>query len=118
METRRSPPRAEQLEATQERNKSKGREMNQTETIQRLEVEEVALGALRPDPANPRKIDGQQLDALTASMKTYGIVQPILARREDGVVIGGHQRLVAAGDWAIGMCQWSGSTSASRMRDS
>jgi len=37
-----------------------------------------------------------QLEALTQDIRTYGIVQPILARREDKTVIGGHQRLTAA----------------------
>ena len=61
-----------------------------------LAVEEVALDALRPDPANPRRIESDELDALERSIRTWGFVQPVLARRADGVVIGGHQRLVAA----------------------
>jgi DNA modification methylase len=61
-----------------------------------MSVEEVRIDALRPDPANPRRIPDQQLEALTRSIKEYGFVQPVLARREDRTVIGGHQRLVAA----------------------
>lgn len=61
-----------------------------------LTVEEVAIDLLRPDPANPRRISDDELDALERSMRQFGFVQPVLARREDGVVIGGHQRLVAA----------------------
>src|SRR5690606_18352529 len=56
----------------------------------------VAIDDLRPDPANPRRISDQQLEALTKSLKEYGFVQPVLARREDKTVIGGHQRLTAA----------------------
>jgi DNA modification methylase len=59
-------------------------------------VELVAIDLLRPDPANPRRIGDEELDALTRSLRQFGFVQPVLARREDQVVIGGHQRLVAA----------------------
>lgn len=56
----------------------------------------VPIESLRPDPANPRQISERQLDDLTRSVGHFGLVQPILARREDRVVIGGHQRLIAA----------------------
>jgi DNA modification methylase len=59
-------------------------------------VEHVPLSELRPDPANPRRIDEAELDALTRSLRRFGLVQPLLARREDHTIIGGHQRLVAA----------------------
>jgi DNA modification methylase len=59
-------------------------------------VEQVAIDLLRPDPANPRRIGDDELDALERSLRQFGFVQPVLARREDGTVIGGHQRLVAA----------------------
>jgi DNA modification methylase len=36
------------------------------------------------------------LDALTRSLREFGFVQPVLARHDDKVVVGGHQRLVAA----------------------
>ena len=61
-----------------------------------LEVVEVPIDDLRPDPANPRRISDAQIEALTRSLKEYGFVQPVLVRREDKTVIGGHQRLVAA----------------------
>src|SRR6266511_4200744 len=65
-------------------------------THKQLQVEEVPIDELRPDPANPRRISEQQLEALTRSLQQYGFVQPVLARREDKTVIGGHQRLLAA----------------------
>ena len=58
-----------------------------------LVVEDVALDELRPDPANPRRIGEDELDALERSLRQFGFVQPVLARREDRTVIGGHQRL-------------------------
>lgn len=60
-----------------------------------FETEMVSIDALRPDPANPRSISSDELDALERSIRTFGFVSPVVARRADGVVIGGHQRLVA-----------------------
>ena len=61
-----------------------------------LLIEQVPIDRLHPDPANPRRIGDDELDALERSIREFGLVQPVLARRSDGVVIGGHQRLVAA----------------------
>ena len=61
-----------------------------------LSVELVPLDDLRPDPANPRRISEEELDALERSLRQFGFVQPVLARRDDQTVIGGHRRLVAA----------------------
>jgi len=61
-----------------------------------LNVEEIPIDDLRPDPANPRRISEDELNALERSLRQFGFVQPVLARREDRTVIGGHQRLVAA----------------------
>ena len=61
-----------------------------------ITIEDVPIELLRPDPANPRRIGEDELDALERSLRQFGFVQPVLARREDGTVIGGHQRLVAA----------------------
>ena len=56
---------------------------------------DVAIDDLRPDPVNPRKISDTELESLTHSLKEFGLLQPVLARHEDHVVIGGHQWLVA-----------------------
>jgi DNA modification methylase len=61
-----------------------------------LTVEQVPIDQLRPDPANPRRISDEELDSLERSIRQFGFVQPVLARKEDSTVIGGHQRLVAA----------------------
>jgi DNA modification methylase len=61
-----------------------------------LTIEHVPIGDLRPDPTNPRRIGERELESLTRSLQQFGFVQPVLARKSDGVVIGGHQRLVAA----------------------
>src|SRR6266508_2237316 len=57
---------------------------------------QVPIDDLHPDPANPRKISADELDRLTRSLREFGFVQPVIARHEDHVVVGGHQRLVAA----------------------
>ncbi|HJX67357.1 MAG TPA: ParB N-terminal domain-containing protein, partial [Candidatus Limnocylindrales bacterium] len=61
-----------------------------------LTVEQVPIDQLRPDAANPRRIGDEELESLTRSLRQFGFVQPVLARKEDGTVIGGHQRLLAA----------------------
>ncbi len=67
-----------------------------TSSVPALTVEHVPIDALRPDPANPRRISEEELDALERSLRQFGFVQPVVARRQDATVIGGHQRLVAA----------------------
>jgi DNA modification methylase len=61
-----------------------------------LVVEFVPLDDLHPDPENPRRISDAELDALERSIRAHGFVLPVLARAATHVVIGGHQRLVAA----------------------
>ena len=63
---------------------------------QDLEITNLPIGDLRPDPANPRRINDDELEALTRSIREFGLIDPIIARREDNIVIGGHQRLLAA----------------------
>ena len=61
-----------------------------------LTVEQMPIADLHPDPGNPRRIAEDELAALCRSIETFGLVDPILARRADRRVIAGHQRLVAA----------------------
>jgi DNA modification methylase len=65
-------------------------------TTRDLQIVQVPIDQLHPDPANPRRISDSELDALTRSLREFGFVQPVLARHEDKIVIGGHQRLLAA----------------------
>jgi len=67
-----------------------------TMTTRVISIEHVDIDLLKPDPANPRKISDAQIEALTRSIVEFGVIQPILVRREDNTVIGGHQRLLAA----------------------
>ena len=61
-----------------------------------LEITQLSIDELRPDPANPRRISDAELEALTRSIREFGVVDPVIARREDRSVIGGHQRLLVA----------------------
>jgi len=63
---------------------------------QDIEIVHLPIGDLRPDPANPRRISDEERESLTRSIRQFGLVDPVIARREDKVVIGGHQRLLAA----------------------
>ena len=65
--------------------------------IQRsLDVESVLLDSLILDPANARRIDEPTLDSLSLSIREFGLVQPVIARRADRMIIAGHQRVKAA----------------------
>ena len=61
-----------------------------------LQIEHVPIDSLKPDPANPRRISDAELETLTRSIQEFGLVDPIICRHDDKLVIGGHQRLVAA----------------------
>ncbi len=63
----------------------------------RITIEDVAIGDLRPDYFNPRRMSDAGLESLTRSIREFGFIQPVVARRQDHTVIGGHQRLLAAG---------------------
>ena len=51
------------------------------------QIVQVAIDELRPDPANPRRISDVELDSLTRSLREFGLIQPILARHEDKIVV-------------------------------
>ena len=56
--------------------------MTTSPALPSLTVEEVPIERLRPDPANPRRISEDELEALERSLRQFGFVQPVLARRE------------------------------------
>lgn len=60
-----------------------------------LRTETRKIDSLRPDPNNPRSIDRRAMAALKASVKRFGLVQPIVVNESTGHVVGGHQRLEA-----------------------
>jgi len=60
----------------------------------------ISLNDLLTDPDQPRKIiDAHALEELTASIKKYGILEPILFRRYENaalVIVAGERRIIAA----------------------
>jgi len=67
--------------------------MQQTET---LKIEQVAVDVLRPAEYNPRVMPPDEMKKLQRSLQQWGFVEPLVVRRRDMTVIGGHQRLEAA----------------------
>jgi len=52
----------------------------------------VPVDNLHPDPRNPRRITAQAKKRLLLSLQGNGFLEPVLARSEDGLILGGHQR--------------------------
>ncbi len=61
-----------------------------------LQVEQVPIEQLRPWEGNPRCITDQEMAKLRRSLSQWGLVQPLVVRRADSTIIGGHQRWEAA----------------------
>lgn len=67
----------------------------------KLQIQQVAITALNPSPYNPRKWDKEAEKQLTESIKSFGLVDPIIvnsAPDRRNIVIGGHFRLKVAKD--------------------
>lgn len=61
----------------------------------RLSVIYRGTGSLKPDPRNARTHSKRQVEQIVASMREFGFTNPILVD-EEGVLIAGHGRLLAA----------------------
>jgi DNA modification methylase len=59
------------------------------------EVRVMELAALSPAPYNPRTISEEAARGLQASIRRFGLVQPIVWNRRTKHVVGGHQRINA-----------------------
>ena len=66
-----------------------------------LQVRMRAPGELRPDPGNARTHPKTQVAQIAASLREFGFVNPILVD-EEGVIIAGHGRLLAAKSIGLG----------------
>lgn len=53
------------------------------------------IGELLPAAYNPRTMSAVERDKLIRSIETFGFVEPVVRRVEDGLVVGGHQRVLA-----------------------
>ncbi len=56
-------------------------------------VREIPISKLKPAPYNPRTMSPDTMAGLTASLKRFGVVEPIIWNKRSGFVVGGHQRL-------------------------
>lgn len=62
-------------------------------TTERLPIGELLAMAA---PYNPRTIDPPEFERLRASLRFFGVVEPAVANRRTGHLVGGHQRIKAA----------------------
>lgn len=60
-----------------------------------LKITQIKIADLKPAEYNPRKISEEELNRLVASIKEFGMVDPVIVNK-DMTVIGGHQRIKAA----------------------
>lgn len=60
-----------------------------------IRIETRKLKDLTPAPYNPRAISDIALAGLKASIKRFGIVEPVILNTRTGNVVGGHQRIKA-----------------------
>ncbi|MGD9713362.1 MAG: DNA modification methylase [Thermomicrobiales bacterium] len=77
----------------------------------------VSVEVLKPDPLNPRSISAKALAQLEGSICEFGLVEPLVVRQSDKLVIGGHQRLRAAinqGWKSVPVFWWEGSDAQAR----
>ena len=65
-------------------------------------VEYADVTSLRPSDHNPRVMPEEEMLALERSIDEFGLVDPVIVRREDRTIVGGHQRLVAAQRLGLG----------------
>lgn len=57
-----------------------------------LQIEHVPLSSLKPDPTNPRRISEAAKARLKRGLERFGEVMPLVVRKRDRLIIGGHQR--------------------------
>ena len=57
-----------------------------------MKKDTIKITDINPADYNPRKISSGDYEKLTQSIKTYGLVDPIIINLNDNTVIGGHQR--------------------------
>src|SRR6266852_1799495 len=68
---------------------------DEKKTLGNLKVRVMKLGALTPAPYNPRTIAKDAAQGLRASIRRFGLVQPIVWNSRTKHVVGGHQRIDA-----------------------
>lgn len=61
-----------------------------------LQISYVSPESINPAAYNPRTIDEASFHGLVASVRTFGLVDPLIVNQRTGNLVGGHQRLKAA----------------------
>jgi ParB-like chromosome segregation protein Spo0J len=59
-----------------------------------ITIQDIPLSSLKPAPYNPRQMDPHDLAKLIASIREFGVVDPLIVNK-DMTVIGGNQRVKA-----------------------
>lgn len=67
-------------------------------------METIKLSAVKPADYNPRKISDEGFENLKTSLKTLGVIKPILVNADNHVLIAGHQRTRAMQEVGITEC--------------
>ena len=66
-----------------------------------LRVQQVPIDTLLPWPSNPRTMAQGERAKLRRSLERFGFVEPLVARRCDRMIIGGHQRWLVAKEMGL-----------------
>ena len=61
-----------------------------------MKIELIDPETLKSAAYNPRQISREELNKLIKSIKQFGFVDPALVRKDDNMIVGGHQRVKAA----------------------
>ena len=61
-----------------------------------LNVEQIQISKLNPADYNPRYLSPEALAELQDSIRTLGVIKPIIIRSEDNKILAGHQRSIAS----------------------
>jgi ParB family transcriptional regulator, chromosome partitioning protein len=61
-----------------------------------LNVEQIQISKLNPADYNPRYLSPEALTELQDSIRTLGVIKPIIIRSEDNKILAGHQRSKAS----------------------
>ncbi len=61
-----------------------------------MKLELYPLGNLKPNPQNPKMITEEDVARMAALLEAHGFRDPIEARAEDGLIVAGHRRYLAA----------------------
>jgi len=61
----------------------------------KLEIRKLPINKIAPAPYNPREISDEALEGLTASIREFGLVEPLVWNKRTKRLVAGHQRLKA-----------------------